>query len=156
VAKEKTPGSNGKTSIVDSISPLLDKVRGVRPGAAKESATRSAVSTKELVQLSIGYVKQETKQPLVGLLRFLQFGLLSAMLIATGLVLLLLGLLRGLQAALAYERVSASGVVERGPLSGSLTWLPYLLTVFGCLFALGVIALVARKSLRTDTSGGNS
>jgi hypothetical protein len=155
VAKEKTPGS-AKPSIVDSITPLLDKVRGVRPGAAKESATRSAVSTKELVQLSIGYVKQETTQPLVGLLRFLQYGLLAAVLIATGLVLLLLGLLRGLQAAFAYERVSARGVVERGHFSGTLSWLPYLMTVVGCLVALGVIALLARKSLRTTNPGGNS
>ena len=106
MAKEKITGSTGKTSIVDSISPLLDKVRGVRPGAAKESATRSAVGTKELVQLSIGYVKQETKQPLVGLLRFLQFGLLAAVLIATGLVLLLLGLLRGIQAKLTPTKSS--------------------------------------------------
>jgi hypothetical protein len=154
VAKEKI-GTTGKPSIVDSISPLLDKVRGVRPGAAKESATRSAVSTKELVQLSIGYVKQETKQPLVGLLRFLQFGVVAAILIATGLVLLLLGLLRGIQAAFAYERVSASGVVERGQFSGSLSWLPYLLTLVGCLVALGLIALLARKSLRSNTPGGN-
>lgn len=153
MAKEKIPGSK---SIIDSVTPLLDKMRGVRPGAAKESATRSAVSTKELVQLSVGYVKQETKQPLVGLLRFVQFGLLSAILIATGLVLLLLGLLRGLQAAWAYERVSVKGVVERGPFSGSLSFLPYLFTVLGCLIALGLVALLARKSLRSNTAGGNN
>jgi hypothetical protein len=153
VAKEKIPGSK---SIVDSVAPLLDKMRGVRPAAAKESAARSAVSTKELVQLSIGYVKQETKQPLVGLLRFVQFGLVSAIFIATGLVLMLLGLLRGLQSGLAYERVNGKGVVERGHFSGSLSFLPYLLTVVGCVIALGLVALLARKSLRSNTAGGNN
>jgi hypothetical protein len=151
VAKEKIPG---KASILDSVTPLLDKVRGVRPGAAKESAARSAVSTKELVQLSIGYVKQETKQPLAGLKRFLVVGLGAAVLIATGLVLLLLGLLRGLQAALAYERVTVEGARDNGPFSGGLSFLPYVFTILGCLVALGLVGLMARKSLRSSTPGG--
>ena len=101
MAKEKIPG---KASIVESVSSLLDKIRGVKPGAAKESAARGAASTKDLIQLSIGYVKQETKQPLVGIGRLLSRGLIAAILISTGLVLLLLGLLRGIQAGLAFEQ----------------------------------------------------
>jgi hypothetical protein len=151
VAKEKIPG---KATILDSVAPLLDKVRGVRPAAAKESAARSAVSTKELVQLSIGYVKQETKQPLAGLKRFVGVGLVAAVLIATGLVLLLLGLLRGLQAALAYERITENGL-DNGPFSGGLSFLPYLFTILGCVVALAIVALVARKSLRSDAPGGS-
>lgn len=151
MAKDKI---SGKSSIVDSVAPLLDKVRSVKPGAAKESATRSAASTKELIQLSIGYVKQETKQPLVGVVQLLTRGVLAAVLISTGLVLLLLGLLRGIQSALAFERVSSEGVVERGNFSGTLSWLPYLLTILGGIVALGIVGLLARKSLRNVSSEG--
>ncbi len=149
MAKEKIPG---KSSIIDSVSPLLDKVRGVKPGAAKESATRGAKSTKELIQLSIGYVKQETKQPLVGVVELLTRGILAALFISTGLVLLLLGLLRGIQSALAYERVSSEGLVERGHFSGSLSWLPYLLTIAGAAVSLAIVGLAARNSLRNASS----
>ncbi len=149
MAKEKIPG---KASIVESVSPLLDKIRGIKPGAAKESAARGAASTKDLIQLSIGYVKQETKQPLVGIGRLLSRGLIAAILISTGLVLLLLGLLRGIQAGLAFERVSNEGIVERGHFSGSLSWLPYLFTILAAVLALGLVGLAARKSLRNASS----
>jgi Putative Actinobacterial Holin-X, holin superfamily III len=156
VAKEKS--STG--GVLDSVVPLIDKMRSVRPGAAKESATRSALGTKELVQLSIGYVKQETKEPLSGIARYLQYGIIAAVFITFGLVLLLLGLLRGLQTAFAYERVKAASdgklVTDNGTFSGGWSWVPYLLSVVGCLVVLGVIFLALRRATRPTTRTGGS
>ncbi len=90
-----------------------------------------------------------------GLGRFLAFGLAGAVFLGTGTVLLTLALLRGVQTALSYERVKTSAegfVVERGPLSGSWTWLPYFIAALGALLAAGLLVLSwsrdAKKSAR--------
>lgn len=146
--------------LVDRVRPLVGTIRQTNPAAAKASATRGATSAKEIAQLSISYVKQETKLPLQGLGRFLAFGLAGAVFLGTGTVLLTLALLRGLQTALSYERMKTSAegfVVERGPLSGSWTWLPYVLAALGALLVIGLLVMSwsrdAKKPLhpRTET-----
>ena len=137
--------SSSKTNrVLDRVRPLLGTIRQTNPATAKASATRGAGSVKEIAQLSLTYVKQETKVPLMGLGRFLGFGLAGGVFLGTGAVLLTLAVLRGLQTALSYERVKLSGermVSERGPLSGSWTWLPYVLTALVALLLIGLIVL---------------
>ena len=147
--------SSSKTNrVVDRVRPLLGTLRQTNPAAAKASATRSAGSVKEIAQLSLTYVKQETKVPLNGLGRFLGYGLAGAVFLGTGAVLLTLGVLRGLQTALSYERVALSGersVSERGPLSGSWTWLPYVITAFVALLLIGLIVLSWLRDTKKTT-----
>ena len=147
--------SSPKTNrVVDRVRPLLGSVRQTNPAAAKASATHGVGSVKEIAQLSLTYVKQETKAPLQGLGRFLGFGLAGAMFLGTGAVLLTLAVLRGLQTALSYERVKQSGegiVVDRGPLSGSWTWLPYVLAALVALLMIGLIVLSWMRDTKKTT-----
>jgi hypothetical protein len=141
--------------LADRVRPLAGTIRQTNPAAAKASATRGATSAKEIAQLSLSYVKQETKLPLQGLGRFLAFGIAGALFLGIGTVLLTLALLRGLQTALSYDRLKQSGetlVRERGPLSGSWTWLPYVLAAIGALAMIGLFVVSwsrdAKKSIR--------
>ena len=143
--------SNPARRIFDRVAPLAGTIRQTNPAAAKAAATRGASSVKDIAQLSIAYVKQETKAPLEGIGRFLGFGIAAALLLGTSGVLLTLALLRGLQTALSYERVkrSAEGLVaQRGPLSGSWTWLPYVLTALAGTVVVVVIAIVASRDAK--------
>lgn len=137
------------SKLTDAVGPSMGKLRNVNPAAAKESATRGATSAKDIVALSIDYVKQETKEPLRGAGRYLAFGAAGGVLIGFGAVLLALSLLRGIQTGVAYVRVSgADRQVHRGPWSGSLTWLPYLLTGLACAAGIGVILLARKRANR--------
>lgn len=82
-----------------------DKDKGI-PGEAQE-----------LVQLVIGYAKQETLDPVKNLGRYVGFGLAGAFLGSLGTVLLLLGGLRLLQS-------------ETGDaFDGNLSWVPYVIVL---------------------------
>src|SRR5215210_4429450 len=72
---------------------------------------------QDLLQLVIGYAKQETIEPVRNLGRFVGYGLGGALLGSLGAVLLLLGGLRLLQT----ETGSA--------FDGNLTFIPYLLVL---------------------------
>ncbi len=133
---------------------MLGTIRQTNPTAAKASATHGAASVKEIAQLSLTYVKQETKVPLAGLGRFLAFGIAGAIFLGTGAVLLTLAVLRGLQTALSYERTKTSGerlVRDNGPLSGSWTWLPYLLTALVALVLIGLIVVSWTRDTKKTT-----
>ena len=83
----------------------------------------------ELKDLVVAYAKQETIEPIKGLGRFVGFGLAGSMLLSLGLVLLVLAGLRALQ-------------TETGTtFDGTLSFLPYVITLVGCVL---VIALAAR------------
>jgi len=85
-----------------------------KPDDDRESIPGQA---QDLLQLIIGYAKQETLDPIKGLGRFLVWGVAGALVGSLGLVLLLLGTLRLLQ-------------TETGTaFDGRLTWIPYLLVV---------------------------
>lgn len=140
------------SKLTDAITPALGKVRSVNPAAAKQSATRGATSAKDIFTLSIDYIKQETTEPLKGLKRYLVFGVAGGLLIAFASVLLVLSLLRGIQAGFAYRhlKTTAVGVVRNnGPLSGSWTWAPYLLATVACVLGLGAIALSLTKAKKS-------
>ncbi len=86
----------------------------------KASGTGTQVG--ELKDLVVGYAKQETVDPLRTLGRYLGFGLAGSVVMGTGLALLLLALLRGLQ--------------ETGEFDGTFSWAPYLITGFAGLILM--------------------
>lgn len=96
--------------------------------ATKGAATQIA----ELRTLVVGYAKQETVDPLKTLGRYLGFGLAGSIMIGTGLSLLLLALLRGLQQIATFE-------------DPSWNWVPYLVT--GLVGAL-LVALFMYKLMK--------
>jgi hypothetical protein len=80
---------------------------------------------KEIKDLAIQYIKEETVQPLKDLGRFVAWGTAGSLLVGFGVSLILLGALRFLQ--------------EQFPvLDGTLSWLPYLIVV---VLAALVVAL---------------
>ncbi len=105
----------------------------------------------ELKTLVVGYAKQETVDPLKSLGRSLGLGIAGSVLLALGLFLLLLALLRGLQ---QIEFFNEPGVVG----GGTWSWLPYLITaVIGLLvmggFVWSLATFSSRSAARTDHGG---
>ncbi len=80
---------------------------------------------QDLSRLVIGYVKQETIEPIKGLGRFIGFGLAGSALVGLGLMTLFLGVLRLIQAE--------TGAVFRG----HLKFVPYLITLVLCAGVAG-------------------
>lgn len=82
---------------------------------------------QDLWELVVAYAKQETTDPLKGLGRWLSYGAGGSTLIAVGVLLLTMALLRALQ-------------TETGDLfDGNWSWVPYLIT----LLAAGAVGAVA-------------
>ena len=71
----------------------------------------------ELWDMSLGYAKQETIEPLKGLGRFLGYGVGGSLVLAIGTILLGLSALRALQ--------TQTG----STFTGSLSWIPYVIVV---------------------------
>ena len=97
----------------------------------------------ELWQLVLTYLKQETVEPLKGLLRFLGFGIAGSMLLSLGLLMWAIAGLRALQ-------------TETGStFTGNLSWAPYVITLFGCalvaLLAVRAIGSHKRRAARKAT-----
>ena len=76
-------------------------------------------------QLVIDYFKQETLEPVKGLGRFLAFGVLGSLGIATGFVFVLVGVLRVLQ-------------TETSAFHGNLSWLPYVIVIGVAIAVIGL------------------
>jgi len=96
-----------------------------RAGAGGHRGVRETGS--QAVDLALGYIKQETVEPVKGLGRFLVFGIAGSLAIALGSVFLLVAVLRLLQ-------------TETGAFHGNLSWIPYLVVI---VLAAGIIALSA-------------
>lgn len=104
-------------------------------------AERGKGDTGELVDLVVGYAKQETLGPLRGVGRFVAFGLAGSSLLAVGLSLMLLAGLRALQ--------TETG----GTFAGSRNWLPYVATAGGAVVVAAAAAWrVARGPARRPKS----
>jgi hypothetical protein len=81
----------------------------------------------ELWDLVRAYAKQETIQPLKGILRFVGFGLLGGLFLSIGLVMLALGGLRALQ-------------TETGSrFEGNWSWAPYGIVVLAAVVIIGLL-----------------
>jgi hypothetical protein len=87
----------------------------------------------ELWDLLKTYAKQETVDPLKGLARYLGFGVGGALVLGTGVILLLLAGLRALQT----ETDTA--------FTGNLSWVPYLITLFVGALLMGLALLQINK-----------
>jgi hypothetical protein len=97
----------------------------------------------ELRELVVAYLKQETLEPIKGLVGFLAWGLAGSFFLGTGLLLLALALLRGLQSIDTFD--------------GNLSFVPYLAVVV----AAGIVAAIAVSRIGAGpasepTSGGRS
>ncbi len=99
--------------------------RAERIKAAKDDA-----SVGDIVDFVKAYAQQETLGPLKGVGTWLGYGAAAALSLSIGLVLLLVGLLRLLQAE--WTRSA----------SGALSWIAYLITF---LVAVGIIALAISR-----------
>ena len=85
----------------------------------------------ELWQLVVAYFKQETVVPLQQLGRWIAFGIVGAVLLGVGVLLLAMGGLRALQ-----EETGSA-------FTGNLSWIPYMIT-FAALLVGGAITWKAR------------
>lgn len=101
-------------------------------GAVKQEDKGTGEVIADLWQLVRDYAKQETVDPLKSIGRFLGFGMAGALLLGLGVVFAALAILRGLQ-------------TETGNhLTGSLTWVPYLV-------AFVVSAIIVGLAVRAIT-----
>ncbi|MGH9112479.1 MAG: hypothetical protein ACRDZN_09335 [Acidimicrobiales bacterium] len=91
--------------------------------------------SSELWALTKTYARQETVDPLKGVGRYLGFGAIGALLIGTGVVLLMLSGLRALQ-------------TETGTaLTGNWSWLPYVIVL---VVAAALVALAVTRITKTE------
>ncbi len=87
-----------------------------------------------LWRLVLGYLKQETLEPVKGLGRYVAFGLAGSIVAVIGLVLLVVAGLRAIQ-----ENTGST-------FHGSLSWVPYAICAVGALIILALAALrIVRK-----------
>jgi hypothetical protein len=89
---------------------------------------------RELKELLVAYAKQETVDPLKGLLRYVAFGVAGALLIGTGVTFAAIGALRALQ-----------GDRDGPHFTGNWSWAPYGIVVVGALFIAGLSWWVATR-----------
>lgn len=108
--------------------------RPIRVKARSASSDKSVPQVvSELWTLTVDYAKQEIKDPLKGLGRYLLWGSLAWLLIGLGSVLLAIGGLRALQ-------------TETGStFTGSLSWAPYGIVLAASLVVLGIVGVVLTK-----------
>ncbi len=98
--------------------------------------------SSRLVEMIIGYIKQETLAPLKSLGRFVGFGIAGSIFLTFGLVLGLVAELRALQTA-------------TGEFQGNLSWIPYLIVVITalCLIAIAAWRVVSGPAKRRIPKG---
>ena len=90
----------------------------------------------ELWELTKDYARQETVDPLKGVARYVGAGLAGVFIGGLGVIMLMLALLRALQLLTR----------KHEPLSGSLTWVPYLIVlIVGAALAGVALARINRK-----------
>jgi hypothetical protein len=117
---------------------VAEPARPIAPRSKKPDKSLPTLVT-ELWELVVGYLKQETLEPLKGLARFVALGVLGAILIGIGFVVLSIALLRVFQ-------------VETGThLTGNLSWVPYALTLAA---VIGVAGLAASRIGAGRRKGG--
>lgn len=101
---------------------------------AKREADDIGTLLRDIARLVVGYVKQETVEPIRGLGRFLAFGAAGVIVGGIGLFLLVLGGLRLLQ--------EETGKAFRGHLS----FLPYVIALVVCAAVAGLAAKAASRT----------
>ena len=92
---------------------------------------------RELRDLVVAYIKQETVEPIKGLGRYIAFGIIGALLIGTGIVFVEIGVLRLLQ-----------GTAADPHFTGNWSWAPYAIVVVGSLAAAAIAWYIGGKRKR--------
>jgi hypothetical protein len=95
---------------------------------SESTSTSLAGQVSDFVATTKSYAKQETLGPLKHAGRFLALGLAGSIFLSIGGVLTLLGVLRLIQTH------------NDGHLTGSLTWVPYLIILFVIVIVIGLCA----------------
>jgi hypothetical protein len=109
------------------------------PVQDRTPARREDTSIEGLVMLVRDYAKQETIGPLRGAGRWIGYGAAGALLLGTGLALVLLGLLRLIQAE--WDRAA----------SGALSWLAYLVVLLVCVAIIAItLSRIKQPSLNKE------
>lgn len=91
-------------------------------------------TVEELKELVVGYARQETVEPLKRLGLWVGYGIGGALLVSIGLIIMSIGGLRALQTQTGEH------------LTGSLTWVPYAITVGGLAIVMGIFAALMTRS----------
>ena len=99
---------------------------GARTRTSSDKSLPTLVT--ELWELVVAYAKQETIEPVKALGVYLLWGAIGSIMLSIGLVLLVLGLLRVLQEETAPH------------FTGSLSFVPYLITLVVCAIVAGLAA----------------
>jgi hypothetical protein len=103
------------------------------------SARDSSLSFVELFKMVRDYVKQETLDPLMGVGRWLAWGIVGAIALLFGAVVGLIGLLRLLQAEVFNQ-------------ANGFTWAPYMIIVGVALIMIWLsLTRIARPSLHKES-----
>jgi hypothetical protein len=88
---------------------------------------------KELRELVVAYARQETVEPLRGLVRFVLFGILGSFMIGIALLLFVVAGLRALE-------------TETGQhLTGNWSWAPYGIVTVACFVVAGLAVAAATR-----------
>ena len=112
------------------VSDTNDLEQRIARRAERAKQAEQDASVGDIVDYVKAYAKQETVGPLKGVGSWLAYGTAAAFALSIGVVLLLIGLLRLLQAE--WTRSA----------SGSLSWLAYLITL---LVAVAVVAVAISR-----------
>ncbi len=105
----------------------------VKEGTSPFAAIATAKLGEEMAVLLKEYLLQQTVKPAKQLLRWVLFGLLGALLLLAGVAMLMLAGLRALQAQTG------------STFTGSLSWLPYFISIGGIGILLGLSVMAMRK-----------
>jgi Putative Actinobacterial Holin-X, holin superfamily III len=98
-------------------------------------------TVRELQELVVAYAKQETVEPLKGMVRYAGFGIAGALLLGVGVAFMSVGMLRGLQ------NLRGWGV------HGNWSWVPYAAVVVTLTLLASLVWLTkARQSRRPERS----
>ena len=91
-------------------------------------------TVRELRELVVAYAKQETVDPLKGLLRYLGLGIAGAILIGFGYVFVAIGVLRLLE-----------GDADGRHFNGNMSWAPYAIVFAGSVIIATLVWLAAGR-----------
>ena len=92
---------------------------------------------RELRDLLVAYVKQETVEPIKGLGRYVAFGIVGALLIGSGIGFVEIGVLRVLQ-----------GQGKNPHFTGNWSWAPYAIVIAASLATAAIAWYIGGKRKR--------